>query len=98
MISVWAVFHLIKLKRTPVKKLKIDSSFVKGMSSNTDDEDIARAVMALGHSLHLQVVAEGIESECQQKLLRDSGCDEGQGYLYSPPVLAGSEVFRQLML
>ncbi|MGZ8186727.1 MAG: EAL domain-containing protein [Methylobacter sp.] len=91
-------FSFNNLKRTPVKKLKIDSSFIKGMSSNTRDEDIARSMIALGHSLHLQVVAEGIESEGQQKLLRDLGCDEGQGYLYSPPVLAGSEVFRQVML
>jgi diguanylate cyclase (GGDEF)-like protein/PAS domain S-box-containing protein len=91
-------FSFNNLKRTPVKKLKIDSSFVKGMSNNSHDEDIARSVIALGHSLHLQVVAEGIESEGQQKLLRDLGCDEGQGYLYSPPVLAGSDVFRQVML
>ncbi|MDD5578552.1 MAG: EAL domain-containing protein [Methylobacter sp.] len=91
-------FSFNKLKRTPVKKLKIDRSFVKNIANNTDDESIARSVIALGHSLNLQVVAEGIESEVQQKLLRELGCDEGQGYLYSPPVLSGSEVFRQLAL
>jgi EAL domain-containing protein (putative c-di-GMP-specific phosphodiesterase class I) len=86
-------FSFNNLKRTPVKKLKIDSSFVKGMSSNTNDEDIVRSVIALGHSLHLQVVVEGIESEGQQKLLKDLDCDEGQGYLYSRPVLAAQKYF-----
>lgn len=89
-------FSLNNLKRIPVKKLKIDSSFVFDVLHNSDDEDITRSVIALGHSLHLQVIAEGIESEAQQQLLLDLGCDEGQGYLYSPPALPRSGFFRQM--
>lgn len=90
-------FSLNNLKRVRVKKLKIDSSYVFNVLSNSDDEDITRSVIALAHSLHLQVIAEGIESEAQQKLLVDLGCDEGQGYLYSSPTLPTSAIFRQLM-
>jgi len=89
-------FSLNNLKRIPVKKLKIDSSFVFDVLHNSDDEDITRSVIALGHSLHLQVIAEGIESEAQQQLLLDLGCDEGQGYLYSPPTLPRSGFFQQM--
>jgi diguanylate cyclase (GGDEF)-like protein/PAS domain S-box-containing protein len=91
-------FSLNNLKRVRVKKLKIDSSYVFHVLSNSDDEDITRSVIALAHSLHLQVIAEGIESEAQQKLLIDLGCDEGQGYLYSSPALPTSALFRQLMV
>ena len=89
-------FSLHNLKRIPVKKLKIDSSVVFDVLHNSNDEDITRSVIALGHSLHLQVIAEGIESEAQQQLLLDLGCDEGQGYLYSPPTLPKSGFFRQM--
>jgi len=89
-------FSLNNLKRIPVKKLKIDTSFVFDVLHNSNDEDITRSVIALGHSLHLQVIAEGIESEAQQQLLLDLGCDEGQGYLYCPPALPRSGFFRQM--
>jgi EAL domain-containing protein (putative c-di-GMP-specific phosphodiesterase class I) len=89
-------FSLHNLKRIPVKKLKIDSSVVFDVLHNSNDEDITRSVIALGHSMHLQVIAEGIESEAQQQLLLDLGCDEGQGYLYSPPTLPKSGFFRQM--
>ncbi|MFZ2313638.1 MAG: EAL domain-containing protein, partial [Methylobacter sp.] len=91
-------FSLHNLKRVRVTKLKIDSSYVFNVLSNSDDEDITRSVIALAHSLHLKVIAEGIESEAQQKLLIDLGCDEGQGYLYSSPALPASDIFRQLMV
>lgn len=90
-------FSFNNLKRISVKKLKINSSFVVDVLNNANDEDIARAVIALGHGLHLQVIAMGIESNAQQNRLRDLGCDEGQGYLYSSPVLPWSTVFRSLM-
>ncbi|MFI3157019.1 MAG: EAL domain-containing protein [Methylococcaceae bacterium] len=90
-------FSFNNLKRISVKKLKINSSFVIDVLSNANDEDITRAVIALGHGLHLQVIAMGIESKDQQNRLKDLGCDEGQGYLYSSPVLPWSSVFRKLM-
>ncbi len=90
-------FSFNNLKRIPVKKLKINSTFVVDVLSNANDEDITRAVIALGHGLHLQVIAMGIESSAQQNRLMDLGCDEGQGYLYSSPVLPWSNIFQQLM-
>lgn len=90
-------FSLNNLKRIRVKKLKIDSSFVFNVLNSSDDEDITRSVIALAHSLHLQVIAEGIESEAQHKLLVDMGCDQGQGYLYGYPALPTSGIFRELM-
>jgi len=90
-------FSFNNLKRIPVKKLKINSSFVVDVLNNANDEDITRAVIALGHGLHLQVIAMGVESQAQQRRLMDLGCDEGQGYLYSSPVLPWSSIFRKLM-
>ncbi|MDP1664971.1 MAG: EAL domain-containing protein [Methylobacter sp.] len=90
-------FSFNNLKRIPVKKLKINSSFVVDVLNNANDEDITRAVIALGHGLHLQIIAMGIESKAQQKRLIDLGCDEGQGYLYSSPVLPWSSIFRKLI-
>ncbi len=90
-------FSFNNLKRIPVKKLKINSSFVIDVLNNANDEDITRAVIALGHGLHLQVIAMGIESKAQQRRLMDLGCDEGQGYLYGSPVLPWSNIFRKLI-
>ena len=74
--------HLIRL---PVSKLKIDRSLVLGQLRGTNNQEIIRAVIALGHSLHLQVLADGIETEVQQQVLFDLGCDVGQGDLYALP-------------
>ena len=89
-------FSFNNLKRIPVKKLKINGSLVVDMLNNINDEDITRAVIALGHGLHLQIIAMGIESQAQQNRLMELGCDQGQGHLYSSPVLPWANIFRKL--
>ncbi|CAD5106452.1 phosphodiesterase DibA [Zestomonas carbonaria] len=76
---------LTRLKVMPVHKLKIDQSFVSGLAHDSADLAIARSVITLGHSLGLKVLAEGIEQPEQAELLRQLGCDLGQGYLFGRP-------------
>jgi predicted signal transduction protein with EAL and GGDEF domain len=71
-----------------VQRLKVDQSFVQNLEHSANDEVIVRAIINLGHSLGLKVIAEGVETEGQLERLRQLGCDEVQGYLVSPPISA----------
>jgi diguanylate cyclase (GGDEF)-like protein/PAS domain S-box-containing protein len=78
------------LKRFPIDYLKIDRSFIRDVTTSPDDAAITRAIIAMAHSLKLKVVAEGVEKEDQMEFLRAEGCDEMQGFFFSPPVPAES--------
>jgi len=76
------------LKQLPVQKLKIDRSFVRDIPADPDDMAITSAIVALGHRLQMSIVAEGVETNEQLAFLVSEGCEEAQGYLFSPPVSA----------
>ena len=80
------------LKRLPLDKLKIDRSFVGSLDVNKNDAAIVTAVIGLGHTLNLGVIAEGVENERIEKLLKTLGCTEAQGFYYSRPLPAESMV------
>ena len=84
------------LKRFPVDFVKIDRSFISELEQFGEDAAIVRAIIAMVHSLELQVVAEGVETQAQMDFLKEQHCDEVQGYLISRPVPA--EQFAQLLL
>jgi diguanylate cyclase (GGDEF)-like protein len=77
---------LDRLKRLPLDQLKIDRSFVRDILVDQDDAAITNMILALAKTLHLEVVAEGIETAGQWALLRRAGCDYGQGYVFSRPL------------
>jgi EAL domain-containing protein (putative c-di-GMP-specific phosphodiesterase class I) len=77
---------LAYIARLPIHSLKIDRSFIIGMTQNPESLAIVRSVISLAHSLRLHVVAEGVETEEQMALLRQLKCDQAQGYLLSYPV------------
>jgi diguanylate cyclase (GGDEF)-like protein len=79
---------LTSLRTLPVDALKIDQSFVRNVASGTDDAAIVIAMITMGRSLHLRVVAEGVETRQQLEFLLAHGCPEGQGHYFSRPVSA----------
>ncbi|WAJ38828.1 EAL domain-containing protein [Pseudomonas sp. GOM7] len=76
------------LKSLPLDKIKIDKSFVQDLLEDEDDATIVRAIIQLGKSLGMQVIAEGVETAEQEAYIIAQGCHEGQGYLYSKPLPA----------
>ena len=83
------------LKQLDVDKLKIDQSFVRDILADGDSASIVKAIIQLGHTLQLEVIAEGVETDAELAFLRASDCDAAQGYLFSRPVTA--ELFEKLV-
>lgn len=83
------------LKILPVDTLKIDRSFIRDVTTDPDDASIVRASIVMAHELRLRVVAEGVETAEQVRLLRECQCDGLQGFVYSPAV--SPEDFEVLM-
>jgi len=82
------------LRRLPLDKLKIDRAFIREIATSRDDAEIVRAIVSLAHSLHLKVIAEGVETAEQLTFLRSLGCDQYQGYHCSPPLPAAQFTAR----
>jgi sensor c-di-GMP phosphodiesterase-like protein len=72
----------------PITALKIDRSFVRDLAADPDDRILATTIVNLGHSLGLKVIAEGVETEEQRRILLGQGCDLAQGYLFGRPMPA----------
>lgn len=83
------------LRRFPIDQLKVDRSFVRDVATDPDSATIARAIVALAHNLHLEAVAEGVETAEQLAFLEEIGCDKVQGFLFSRPVPA-DDLYRLL--
>ena len=86
---------LAQLKRFPIDTLKVDRSFIRELPNDPEDMAIAEAILAMGRTLGLRVVAEGVETTEQREFLRARLCDEMQGYLFSKPLPADD--FAQLL-
>lgn len=84
------------LRRFPLDQLKIDQSFIRDIHLHADDTAIAKAIISLGHSLNLNVIAEGVSNQAQVNVLQELCCDEVQGYYYGRPQTAAH--FKQLLL
>jgi len=77
------------LHRLPIDTLKIDRSFISAMTENNENREIIRTIIMLARNLQMEVVAEGVETKEQIRLLRELECDSAQGYVFSIPVNAG---------
>ena len=86
---------LANLKRFPIDTLKVDRSFIRDIPLDVEDKAITQAIIAMGKSLNLTVVAEGVETLEQETFLRDHGCDETQGFYFSRPI--ASNEFADLL-
>lgn len=86
---------LSQLKQLPINKLKIDRSFIRDIQHDPNDQAITRAIIAMGKSLQLKILAEGVENEVQLAFMRQEGCDEVQGFYYSLPL--AEEDFLELL-
>ena len=86
---------LAYLRKFPIQLLKIDRAFIKDLLRNPEDQAIVKAIIAMAHTLKIEVIAEGVETAEQVDFLRVHGCDEVQGFLYSKPVPA--EEFAELL-
>jgi EAL domain-containing protein (putative c-di-GMP-specific phosphodiesterase class I) len=84
------------LQRFPIQRIKIDRAFVQGIADRSNDRSLVRTIIAMGQSMGLDLVAEGVETVHQLQGLRDLGCDKAQGYLISRPVPA--EAMRSTMV
>jgi EAL domain-containing protein (putative c-di-GMP-specific phosphodiesterase class I) len=78
------------LRSFPFDKIKIDRSFVQDLANHPDSEAIVSAVVGLGQSLGMETTAEGVETDEELRIVREQGCGEVQGYLFSPPVSASA--------
>jgi EAL domain-containing protein (putative c-di-GMP-specific phosphodiesterase class I) len=81
---------LAQLKRFPIDVLKIDQGFIRDIPGSEDDMAISAAIIAMGHSMGMAVLAEGVETPRQLAFLQERGCDAYQGYLCSRPLPAGA--------
>ncbi len=87
---------LAHLQRFPVDALKIDRSFISGLSSNDEGETLIHSLVQLGKALSIQTFAEGIEQQHELSLLKDEDCDNGQGFLFARPLdVAATEAFLE---
>lgn len=86
---------LAYLKKLPIHKLKIDQSFVRGLPDDDGDRAIVSAIISMGHAMHVEVVAEGVETPTQQAVLQQMQCDHYQGYLCAPGLPA--DEFRAML-
>ncbi len=77
---------LAQIKRFPIDTLKVDSSFIRDIPQNREDRAITEAIIAMGKTLSLTVIAEGVETEEQEQFLREHACDQSQGYYFSKPI------------
>ncbi|MEO6715125.1 MAG: EAL domain-containing protein, partial [Mycobacteriales bacterium] len=76
------------LHRFPIEALKIDQSFVARLETDRKSSELVRTIIMMGHNLDMQVIAEGVENQSQERILQDLGCRYGQGYLFARPLPA----------